>query len=132
MDRSKRDRLVARLRNEPEPQLVAIAEFLDGNDDEGSIGCNLSQHPGMTEFRDVLTSLAQRPDVEAVYAQIAEVDPGVDFWPFADTVFVVGSIDVDELTRQLAPLEPDEVGLPPRSSVPRQIARSRVLMAWWD
>ena len=53
----------------------------DGNDDAGSIGCNLTEHPGMNVFRDVLTGLLRRSDVQAVYAQIAELDAGEDCWP---------------------------------------------------
>jgi hypothetical protein len=135
MDRAKRNALVSRLQSEPEPQLVPIDAFFDGNDDLGSIGCNLFNHPGIETFRAILSSVAQRPDVEAVYAQIFEVDPGDDSWPFSDTVFVVGTVSSEALANQLAPLEPDEVGAPPPSSVPKQLLerhRSPVLMAWWD
>ena len=39
------------------------------------LGCNLLRHPGIDVFRDVLVGLLDRPDVEAVYAQISEIDP---------------------------------------------------------
>ena len=104
MDTAKRDRLVTRLSGEPEPRLVPIGEFFDGNDDVGSIGCNLLEHPGVATFRDAFARVAARPDVEAVYAQIAELDPGDDCWPFADTVFVTGAIPPGRLGRELAPL----------------------------
>jgi len=51
-------------------------------------------------FREALTGLLRRPDVQGVYAQIAEVDPGADSWPFAATVLVVGAIPVAELRRR--------------------------------
>ena len=134
MDTAKRDRLVTRLSGEPEPRLVPIGEFFDGNDDVGSIGCNLLEHPGVAAFRDAFARVAARPDVEAVYAQIAELDPGDDCWPFADTVFVTGAIPPGELARELAPLEPDEVG--PAGGFDRPEALTRhgapVLVAWWD
>ena len=44
MDIGKRNQLVARLSQEPEPQIVPIEVFFDGNDDLGSIGCNLLDH----------------------------------------------------------------------------------------
>jgi hypothetical protein len=53
--------------------------------------------------------LVGRSDVEAVYVQISEVDPGEEYWPFADWVFVVGTISRDELANILAPLQPDDV-----------------------
>jgi hypothetical protein len=56
--------LKARLAEQPAPQLVPAAEFFDGNGDLGSIGCNLTKHPGITAFRDALASIARRPDVE--------------------------------------------------------------------
>ena len=51
----------------------------------------------MDVFREALTGLLRRPDVQGVYAQIAEVDPGAGSWPFTDTVLVVGAIPVAEL-----------------------------------
>src|SRR5678815_6026954 len=96
-DATKRDRLIARLSNEPEPQIAEIETFFDGNDDLGSIGCNLMEHPGIDTFRDTLTGLLHRPDVQAVYVQISELDPGEDCWPFTDTILVVGAIPAEEL-----------------------------------
>src|SRR5579872_2369820 len=97
MDRAKCQALKDRLAAQPQPAIVPVAEFFDGNDDVGSIGCNLSRHPGINAFRDVLTGLLSRPDVQAVYAQVAELDPGEDSWPFADTILVAGEISADEL-----------------------------------
>ena len=108
--------------------------FFDGNDDEASIGCNLIEHPGINVFRQVLLHLLDRADVVAVYAQISEVDPGEECWPFADWVFVVGTIPQHELADALAPLQPDDVG-PPEYEVPEAITRQHdapVLVAWWD
>ena len=133
MDTIKRNKLVASLSSEPEPQLVSIREFFDGNDDPGSIGCNLMEHPGIESFSAVLTGLLNRKDVDAVYAQIAELDPGPDSWPFTDTILVVGSISDGDLSQILKPLEPDEVG--PIDTAPEFIVQrhqSPVLSAWWD
>jgi hypothetical protein len=92
------------------PRLVSIEQFFDGNNDPGSIGWNLSKHPGMDVFRDLLTGLSRLPDVQAVCARIAELDPGEDdSWPSADIVFVVGRISADELRKILDPLQPLEV-----------------------
>ena len=135
MDIARRNQLVARLSREPEPQLVPIEEFFDGNDDLGSIGCNLIEHPGIEAFRQVFARVAKRPDVVAIYAQIAELDPGDDCWPFTDTVFVVGAVSADDLANELASLEPDEVGVAEVSSIPEALTRQHtapVLLAWWD
>jgi hypothetical protein len=135
MDPDKRARLVKILSQQPAPPLVSIGQFFDGNDDLASIGCNLIEHPGIEVFRDTFAGLVQRSDVEAVYAQIAELDPGDDFWPFADTVFVVGTVAVDEVRRALARLQPDQIDPADPSSVPAMIAEKHnapILVVWWD
>lgn len=135
MDQSKRDRLVAALSSSPQTQVVKIETFFDGNDDLGSIGCNLEQHPGIEAFRSTFERIAKRPDVEAIYAQIAEVDPGEGSWPFADTVLVVGSISISELASEVAGLEPDEVGSAADLGAAPELAAvhsSPILAAWWD
>jgi hypothetical protein len=88
MDDAKCQALKEQLAAQPEPQIVSVTKFFDGNDDLGSIGCNLDPHPGIDAFRGVLTGLLSRPDVKAVYAQISELDPGDESWPFTDTVLV--------------------------------------------
>lgn len=135
MDVSKCRALKDELASQDEPHLVAIDQFFDGNDDEGSIGCNLIPHPGMDKFRKVFLSLQQRSDVEAIYAQIYELDPGEDCWPFTDTVLVVGSISPDELWAQVEGLQPDEVSVGDfTETAPHMAERHRALYCalWWD
>ena len=117
------------------PPYVPVEQFFDGNGDEGSIGCNLMEHPGLEAFRAALVGLTRRDDVQAVYAQIAEIDPGAGLWPFTDTIFVVGSIDPDELRRLLAPLQPDEVASAANVPVPTRLREAHpgpIAYAWWD
>jgi hypothetical protein len=135
MDLSKCKALKARLGPDQYGQLVPIAEFFDGNDDLGSIGCNLDPHPGVDAFRDVLTGLLRRPDVEAVYAQISELDPGEESWPFTDTVLVAGRISANDLRSVVSSLQPDEVGDSTQFGVSPSIAERHgapVLVVWWD
>jgi hypothetical protein len=135
MDDAKCRTLKTELAAQPEPQVVPIDHFFDGNDDPGSIGCNLDPHPGVDAFRQVLTNLLARPDIEAVYARISELDPGGGCWPFTDTVFVVGTVPPDELQEAVEELQPNEVGEAERFSVPPAITerhRSPVSVLWWD
>ena len=77
----------------------------------------------------------RRPDVQAVYAQISELDPGDGCWPFTDTIFIVGTISPDELRGILSSLEPDEVGSGEQFGIPaliKQKHQAPVLAAWWD
>lgn len=134
MDAAKCQRLKAELSAQEAPA-VPIEQYFDGNDDEASIGCNLMEHPGMDAFRDVLVGLTKRPDVEAVYAMIGELDPGEEFWPFTDTVLVFGQIAPDELKEALRKLEPDEVGPAAEFGIPDNVLskhRAPALAAWWD
>jgi hypothetical protein len=135
MDSVKCRSLKAELSAQAEPQIVDINRFLDGNDDLGSIGCNLMEHPGIDAFREAFSKLQRRPDVNAVYAQIAELDPAEDAWPFTDTIVVVGSISAEELRDQLAHLQPDEVGPADTYSISSALSandREAALIAWWD
>jgi len=135
MDVTKRNKLIGGLLNQPAPPVVEIERFFDGNDDPGSIGCNLVNHPGVEIFKKSLIGLTRRGDVEAVYAQIAEIDPGAGSWPFTDTVFVAGRIELEDLRKLLEPLQPDEVGLGKHFGVPPIITdrhKQPVLAAWWD
>ena len=133
MDHSKSRALKDEFANRPAPLVVPIERFFEGNDDLGSIGCNLIPHPGIDVFRDVLGGLLDRPDVEAVYALIAELDPGDDCWPFSDTVLVFGQISDKALSAAVSLLEPHEVGL--ENELDPGIADlhdSPVRVVWWD
>jgi hypothetical protein len=135
MDQAKCQALKDTLSAQPEPQIVSIAEFFDGNDDLGSIGCNLDPHPGVSTFRNVLTGLLRRSDVKAIYAQISELDPGEDSWPFSDTVLVAGSISASDLQQAVRSLQPDEVGDAAAFGVSPSIGERHgcpVLAVWWD
>jgi len=111
MDLIKCDALKRDYYRQPKPWIVSAERFFDGNDDESSIGWNVIPYPGITAFRDLLTGLLRRPDVEAVYAQLDELDLSEAVWPSTDVIFVVGTISPDELQRILSPLLPNEVCL---------------------
>jgi hypothetical protein len=134
MDSAKCAALKAELAHRPEPQIVEIGRYFDGNDDETSIGCNLSPHPGVEAFWLVLTGLLSRPDVRGVYAQISELDPGEEYWPFTDTILVVGTIPAEELRAALRVLAPDEIA--PAEDLGDPLALENhgdpVLAVWWD
>lgn len=135
MDQQKCDALKRELESQPEPQLVPIDRFFDGNDDEGSIGCNLVPHPGIGLFRETLLGLLQRPDVTAAYALITELDPGDDAWPFSDTVVVTGTLTPEALHTAIADIQPDEVGPADSDAIGTLVFQpegNSALVAWWD
>ena len=135
MDDTKCKALKDELAAQPELQIVAVERFFDGNDDLGSIGCNLDEHPGVDAFQDVFAGLLRRPDVQAVYAQISELDPGDGCWPFTDTILVVGTIPDEELREAVSALQPEEVGDAAQFGISPTIANKHgapVLAVWWD
>jgi hypothetical protein len=134
-DKTKCAALKAELKGQPRPQVISVELFFDGNDDPGSIGCNLNEHPGVGTFRDVLTGLVRRPDVQAVYAQISELDPGEGLWPFADIILAVGTISTAELRDAVSALEPDDVAPGEDFGISPSITERHglpVLAVWWD
>jgi len=135
MDDAKCRALKAELAAQPEPQLVAADRFFDGNDDHRSIGCNRMEYPGVGAFRDVFASLLRRPDVQAVYAQISELNPGDGRWPFTDTFFVAGTIPADDLLEAVSSLQPEVVVDAEEFGVSPAIGKKHgtpVLAIWWD
>lgn len=136
MDRAKCDALKAELEEMPGIPVVALSRFFDGNDDEGSIGCNLETHPGISAFRRVFEDIAARSDVEGVWVQIFEIDPDEKAWPYSDLVVVAGSIAVNELRAMVHELQPDDVADPIskgyRISDILTTQHEHLLVLWWD
>jgi hypothetical protein len=142
MDINRRNRLLEVIKAKGIPvggrgagPTVTIEDFFEGNDDLGSIGCNLLPHPGVSKFYQTLAAIKSRDDVQDVLVEIADlVDE--NSWPFADKVFVLTSIPADSLQKLMADLQADEVGEFPPISVPSDLPPLKkgmqILGAWWD
>jgi hypothetical protein len=141
MDIARRNQLVEKLKSRtfsigqhPGPT-VSREDFFEGNDDLGSIGCNLSEHPGVDRFHRVFKRIRSRGDVQDVMVEVKDlVDEGS--WPFTDTVFVLTSMDQNELKKSVAELHPDEVGEFPEAGTPSDLpplkTGMKVMGVWWD
>jgi hypothetical protein len=137
VDPLKRKALLQVIQSQPEHSegqaLVKITEFFDGNDDLGSIGCNLSDHPGTEHFREVLKSIESRDDVDEVWLQIYDVDEGD--WPFSENVLIFGNAPESEIRQITQSLQPSEITkmqvewTPSRAS---HLAGRHYLNLWWD
>ena len=96
-------------RSVPTP-LPTLAEFFDGNDQIGSIGCNLASTPEPARFHDLLNVVRQRPEVSDVRVQITCVDDPGNEWPFSDTVRIMTSASPSGAEAWFSQdLAPDEV-----------------------
>jgi hypothetical protein len=107
--------------------LLSLEEFFTDNDDLGSIGCNLNDHPGVNAFSQIFLSIRERPDVSDVRVAIRDFADSPEEWPFSDTVYVVTSASVDEIAAIVESLQPDEVQIDDTA-----MAGQRVVSVWWD
>lgn len=116
--------------------LLTLAEFFEGNEIVGSIGCNLIPTPTPAEFHAVLSGIASRPEVGEVRVQVTMFD-NPDEWPFADTVWVMTTADASTVASWFPEaLAPDSVeegwheGVAYEPYVPP--AGTRPVSCWWD
>ena len=141
MDQAKRSALIEYLRgvgalDETLPaQVVTLEQFFDGNDDYGSIGCNLSDHPSPAGFYRELLAIRSRADVHNVLVEIHEVEEDDEtMWPFSERVFVIARCDQTTVAEWLAPLQPSEldIGIPLPPTAEQLPAGFTTFSAWWD
>jgi hypothetical protein len=133
MDWQKRRHLLEIIASQaPDEPLVTIEQFFDGNDDLGSIGCNLHPHPGLEVFRRTLKTIEACRDVSAVWVQIYDTDEGD--WPFSENVLVCGEIPLDALSEVALAIAPSEVRMlePGRPPDARGRLTEEVKVLWWD
>ena len=118
----------------PRP-LLTLAEFFEGNEVIGSIGCNLIPTPESAEFYELFKQIALRPEVADVLVQVTMFDN--DEWPFSDTVWVITSATPEQVVEWFEEaVRPDQCwqgwtdGF---SFEPYQIPKGMYAIAcWWD
>jgi hypothetical protein len=118
----------------PQP-LVTLAEFFEGKNAVGSIGCNLVPTPTPAEFYEELKRIEERSDVCAVRVQVTMFDHPE--WPFSDVVWVITSAKPQEVIKWFDDaMRPDEccVGWPeqqPMEPCPVPVGMTPI-GCWWD
>lgn len=115
---------------------LSIEEFFDGNEDLGSIGCNLDPHPGIERFRSVFEQILNRTDVADVRLPVTEFIEGLD-WPFVDNVIVVTAVDAEDIFHACVELNPDEAWVIDRAELGRYDGLvvpkgMKAVNVWWD
>jgi hypothetical protein len=117
----------------PRP-LLSINEFFDGNSIVGSIGCNLEYCPAPSEFYELLTTIAQRPEVKDIRVQVTAFD--VPEWPFSDTIYIMTSAPPDDVAGWFPDeLKPDEIaaGFIDQPYEEYEVpAGVQPICCWWD
>ena len=143
MDPRRRALLIEAIQRQglPNPRtplpVVVLEAFFEGNDDPGSIGCNLEPHPGVDAFYRILREIRARPDVQDVFVEVSEVmETDESTWPFSERIFLLTSAPQSEVELWLTPLQPDDVGegypLGMPTAAPPLGPGMHVYSAWWD
>ena len=116
--------------------VVSLEDFFEGNDDLGSIGCNLMDHPGVNVFYETFLKIRARDDVSDVLVGIYEVEENIeDMWPFSELVYIITSADESAVSSWVSDLEVDEVQQQNADSllpVPEVEKGFNVIQLWWD
>jgi len=116
--------------------LLTLSEFFEGNDDFGSIGCNLQPLPGPAKFNEVLKKIATRSDVADVRVQITMFDDP-EMWPFSDTVWIITSAAPQTVAEWFeAALRPDNCSAGWTDAVSFETVPvpdgMQAVACWWD
>jgi hypothetical protein len=127
-------------RNGQAMPVVSLEDFFTGNDEEGSIGCNLLDHPGLPFFFETLKSIRNKDNVQDVVIVITDIDTlkePYNEWAFSDRIYVITKANLEEVKEWLVQLSPDEVEVgwaanQPHPTAPIVLESNKVYSAWWD
>jgi hypothetical protein len=95
--------------SDPYP-VVSLEDLFEGNNDPGSIACNLwvSYRLGVAGWYQILKLIRHRPDVQDVMVEIFE-SPDDDTWPASDRIYIITSASEDDVESWVEALHPDEI-----------------------
>jgi hypothetical protein len=118
----------------PHP-LLTLAEFFDGNQVAGSIGCNLTPTPTPAEFYELFKGIAARPDVADIRVQVSMFDDPE--WPFSDTVWIITSAEPEQVVTWFTEeMRPDECSSGWSESAMTEFCPiptgMQPIACWWD
>lgn len=113
--------------------IVTLEDFFEGNEDEGSIGCNLINHPGVNVFYKTLKEIRQKFNVQDVLVEIYDIDE--DYWPFSEVIYILTKASKEDVSKWVESLEPSEVGvieISKRENIPQLKEGYEIISIWWD
>jgi hypothetical protein len=122
---------------EAEGDVIPMAAFFDGNDDEGSFAVNAAEGDWLGTAKRVFGEVAARPEVTGVwFAVVDSMDTEDDAWVYSDTAYVRSSADPETVESWVLDIAPDEIWpveeeeLPPGIEPPGP--EETVYCLWWD
>jgi len=137
VDYSKRENLIERIYElgftGAADNIIAVTldEFFEGNEDLGSLACNLDPHPGMEALYYHLQRFANDNEAE-VLVEIYELDEDdEETWPYAERVYFIGSVEreaLEDLLDNVFASEIEEL----EDFVINGESHAEVYAIWWD
>jgi hypothetical protein len=137
MDFLRRDSLLETIGDVNESSVaVSLEEFFVGNDDGGSIWCNIQNPIPPDRVFDILRGIRDRDRVADVVVLVTQYDGGKEEWPFSDTVYVITTAGADDVVSWFDPEHaPDEYWLAAKPEEFETLTIPEGMHAvglWWD
>ena len=118
---------------------VSLEEFFDGNDDPGSLCCNITDHPAMPALYGALDAIRRRDDVQDVLVVVREIIDE-NTWPFSSDVYVITTLGLEDaadmvhahLPEEAWPDSIDQPSGPAPVGLPMPERSAHVFDLWWD
>ncbi|MBL0104111.1 MAG: hypothetical protein IPP51_10415 [Bacteroidetes bacterium] len=134
---NKKSEILDRITNDGFPNkevAISLEEFFDGNDDPGSIGCNIyPDPPTIQDFYITFKRMLASDKVQDIRIRISDANDTE--WFYTDAVYIIGDATIEEVTEMVKKLQPDEIytgwmyGMPVNVE---EVHSKNVYSVWWD
>jgi hypothetical protein len=119
--------------------VVSLEDFFTGNHEEGSMAVNVAGmkgEPTHAMFREVLSAIKLRPEVQDVLVALNPASDEEEFWPGSEAVYILACAKEEQVREWVAAIKPDDVWEgyygPPPLRAPTLQPGVRVWCIWWD
>ncbi|HAG44160.1 MAG TPA: hypothetical protein DCL31_13605 [Clostridium sp.] len=116
--------------------IVSLEDFFEENNDIGSIGCNILEHPGIEKFYSILKEIRNKVNVQDVLVEIMEYDELDNTWPFSERIYILTNEEKSEISIWTKELQVDDIGegyvYGESKAVPKLEEGYLVYSLWWD
>lgn len=116
--------------------IVSLEDFFEENDDIGSIGCNILEHPGVEKFYSILKEIRNKINVQDVLVEIMEYDGVDNTWPFSERIYILTKEEKSEISIWTKELQVDGIGEGYMYGEPKAAPKLEegylVYSLWWD
>ena len=116
---------------------ISIDDFF-GNENysDSCIGVNIYPDPPAPEkFYEVLKELITSKKADRIFVRITDIEDPEE-WFFSDTVYIIGSLTLEDLKKSIEILCPDEIYEEFMYGKPVNISdidsRQKIYSVWWD